>query len=527
MKKSFFVSVVFMVLSLMILPVAGKMVNSGKEQITITEEVLSGSSSAAAGVTLQMESYWDRYLFWNTEYTIGSGEEAKSDFTFSSEEVKWDRRERKDIYAYLMAGAGFGSAATYTSMALHPEDFPFPEMIRAVAERTAAGESHTETIRIGDYAETYSVDIGIEGSSVEYKGDSNENVAFLTDFFHISTAEDRMKLTTEKDQEGTLISVNSQMAADGEEITLTGASAFGETGCYYAYNCEALATGKTMERGQNSGIFYLPFRQEEGWLEVEVTQIRKVCDLPAGELPEGMLLDEAEGFLYLVVRGEDVHRLYIYTLEEEFPKPAQEIVIRPGGMSAGENSMHSSQLWSEEKSLFPALRQITKEDGGLMITWSDNGFAFITKQEGQYRLWADGKFPDILGQEEESVTEKPFPGSYGCVFDGKRLVLAAFEGWKSLNTVVAAYDETGEIYCGLYRHSDSSELYQEAEPKAYYEGQILPVGQEHQTFWWDRYSGELYLEGTDTAIRSLELKEAGKYEQAENYEYAAMEQSQK
>lgn len=494
-----------MMLSLILLPLAGIVVNKGKEQIIITEEVLAGNPSAAAGVTLRTASHWDNHLFWDTEYTIGSGEEAKSDFTFSSEAVKWSRRERKDAYVYTMAGAGFGSAMTYTGMALHPEEFPFPEIIRAAAERTAPGETHTETVRIGDYAANYSLDFGIEGSSVEYEGDNNENVAFLTKFFHISTAEDRMKLTTEKDREGNLIGINSQLI--GGEITLTGASAFGETGCYYAYNCEEIATGEIADRGQNSGIFYLPFRQEEGWIGVDVTQVRKVCDLPAGELPEEMLLGEENGCLYLVSRGEDGHWLHVYTLEGESPKPIQELEIRPGELPKGESGAGVFHA-GNGKSLFPEIRQITEEDGGLMITWSDNGFAFVTKQEEQYRLWCGGTFPDILGQEEEYITEKPFPEEYGCIFDGKRLVLAAFEAWESLNTIVTVYDETGEIYCGRYSHSGNEDLYGEAVQKAYYEGRILPLGQDNHYFGWDRFSGEMYLEETDTVIRSLELEDA-------------------
>ena len=87
-------------------------------------------------------------------------------------------------------------------------------------------------------------------------------------------------------------------------------------------------------------------------------------------------------------------------------------------------------------------------------------------------------------------------------------MLAAFEAWESLNTIVTVYDETGEIYCGRYSHSGNEDLYGEAVQKAYYEGRILPLGQDNHYFGWDRFSGEMYLEETDTVIRSLELEDA-------------------
>lgn len=509
MKKGAWAALLIMALSLAALPPAWKKVSSGSEEIVITQEVLSGDPSAAGGITLETATHWDGHLLWETAYTIGSGEQAKSDFTFSSEEVRWNRLERKNAYVY--STAGYGSAATYSGTAVNPEDFPFPEITQAAADRTKPGETHTETVRTGDYVDLYPLDFGIDGSSVEYGGDYNENVRYLTELFHISTGEDYMEITTEKNGEGTLIAVSSQMVSDEEasRFAIAGASAFGEAGFYYAYECENSVDGRVADRGQNSGIFYQPFGQEDGWLSVDVTEMRKVCGIPERTIPEAMLLDGENGRLYLEVRGEEAYRLCIYRLDGDIPVLTQDIPIRRNdilteGAAAGEKIMWNENI--EDYSARPVLRQIQKEGDNLLITWSDNGFAFVVREgqeEGGYNLWCNGTFPDYLEQDRKVVGEKPFPGENGCVFDGERLVLAAFEDWMSVNALVAVYREEGEIYCGLYRHSGAAD---EDESNLYlYENRILPQGQANWRYFWDGLTGELYREGSDTPVRPLKI----------------------
>nr|WP_296488252.1 hypothetical protein [uncultured Acetatifactor sp.] len=511
MKKSAWAALSIMILSLIVLPFAGRKVNGEREGIVITQEILSGDPAAAEGITLELATHWNGHLLWNTEYTIGSGEQAKSSFTFSSEEVRWNRMERKRAYVHHLAGAGYGSAATYTGAAVNPEDFPMSEIIQAAAGRTNPGETHMEMVRIGDYAELYPLDFGMEGGSVEYGGDYNENVRYLTELFHISTGEDHVEITTEKNGEGTLTAVSSRMASDEEALrfAIAGTSAFGEAGCYYAYECESSADGRVADRGQNSGIFYQPFERGDGWVSVDVTRMRKVCGIPEQTIPEGMLLDQENGRLYLEVRGEEEYRLCIYRLDGENLILTQDIPIRRNDILTEDAAAGEKIMWNEnieDYSARPVLRQIQKEGDNLLITWSDNGFAFVVsraQEDGRYDLWCSGTFPDYLEQDLKMVGEKPFPEGNGCVFDGERLVLAAFEDWMSVNALVAVYGEAGEIYTGLYRHSGATDM--DESDFQLYEHRILPQGQANWRYFWDGYLGELYREGSDTPVRPLKI----------------------
>lgn len=87
-------------------------------------------------------------------------------------------------------------------------------------------------------------------------------------------------------------------------------------------------------------------------------------------------------------------------------------------------------------------------DGGILFTWNDNNFSFVEKAEG---------------------VQNPFPRENACLFDGKRLVLAAFENWDDMAVRLVVYNREGQLYCGSYRSSQDGEFFGD-EPG------ILPQG---------------------------------------------------
>ena len=66
MRKSLWVAFFWMGLALVGIPLAWALVDSGKERILITEEVLGGDPEAASGVTLRVASHWSGNLLWDT-----------------------------------------------------------------------------------------------------------------------------------------------------------------------------------------------------------------------------------------------------------------------------------------------------------------------------------------------------------------------------------------------------------------------------------------------------------------------------
>ena len=159
----------------------------------------------------------------------------------------------------------------------------------------------------------------------------------------------------------------------------------------------------------------------------------------------------------------------------------------------------------------PQLAAMTREEGGILLTWSDNFFAFVTEGE-QCRLWCSGRFPDCqdadgadsMGWGIGRDGDDPFPWERECLFDGERLVLAAMNGWTSVDVRLAVYGRDGEAYSGLYRHSgEAADLLYGSHQQG-----IMLQGRDFRDWMWEGYRNlprEISVQGTGEAMKPLEL----------------------
>lgn len=441
MKKSLLLSLFVMGLAVFSLPAALIAVDSGKERIQISEEVLSGNPAEAAGVTLKIPSHWGKHLLWDTEYTIGSGKQAKSRFSFSSHPVYWSVPEEKvngslrmEIDAALArAFLGTGYAASSETMGWENTFY----------------EKYTEIVRIADYSPSFPLSLEVEWYSVKYEGDYNEACNYLRDFFHISAAEDQMEVTVERKEQGTTVAVH--FIENDEQVSIVDVAADDKgEGFYYAYCLENAETGEWADRGQNMGIFYFPYWVQEPFLHIDPTQVKRLCDYPANAVPLRMLVDSEEEILYLAVREKEDYYLLIYQLEDKIPILMQQIPISRDNLST---ILANSE--EDEDILSPSsFCRMLLVDGGVLMTWEDNRFAFIARENGQYRLWCSSVFPKNV----EKNSDSPFPIEQVCLFDGKKLILAAYENWYSTNVLLSVYDEQEQTYSGRYVHSGQQDI---------------------------------------------------------------------
>lgn len=469
MRKSLIVSWILAGITVVLFPLALWRVNEGKNRITVTEEVLWGNPAEAEGVTLELPSHWGGQLLWNTRYTIGSSEGARSEFAFSSAATGWGLPETETeagIHFTLSAGfeVVYGDGAG--SIVFDFDQTSYAPMVSRAAERTKPGEERTERMRIGDYIPYCPLTFQIEGHSVSYQGDYEKKQEYLTEFFHISTEEDKAEITVEKDGQGNIVSVRGQAVPDGEGVIIANAAADGGEGIYFCYCLENAETGEIADRGEERGIFYFPYEEtENGFWNMDLQQVRKICDFPGDMIPVQMRIDREKGNLYLIVRKKEDYSLLIYRRTEEALAFMQQIPV-------GRNCLLSENPESKGVpggSLPYAFCSLSVEDGGLLMTWKDNRFSFVAEEEGQYRLWCDGVFPAYGAQNESD--SRPFPREQVCVFQGDRLVLAAYEGWRSMNVLLAVYDRQAQVYAGRYVHSGSGNedvayvVYEGTEPQ--------------------------------------------------------------
>lgn len=427
MKKSLILSLFMMSLAVFSLPAALILADSGKEKILISEEILSGNPAEAEGIVLRIPSHWGRQLLWDTEYNIGEGM-TESRFTFSSPQVVWKGPE-----AGVYAGIGFQMngdfSETYAPGSTSSDwEYGYDEMINSVAERTESGEKHTEILRFGDYSSNYPLIFVVEGANVSYEGDYRNGCDYLRDFFHIQTAEDSAEVTVERNGQGDIINASVRHLNRDEDVVILNAAADGGEGIYFVYCLRNANTNDYADRGQNRGIFYFPYeKQESGFRKVDMTQVRKLQDFPGEIIPLEILADDEGEFLFLVAEDEEGCSLFVYRLEGELPILIQQVPVKTG---------HSSFC------------KMSLEAGGILLTWNDNSFSFVAEENGQYRQWCSGTFPE---------SSNPFPREQVCIFDGVRLTLAAYENWYGLNVLLAVYDEQAQTYSGRYVHSGNED----------------------------------------------------------------------
>ena len=543
MKKSLITAFIFTILALISLPFALLKINAGKNQITITQEILRGDPAAAAGITLQVRAHWNRHLLWETEYTTGSEKGAQSKFAFSEKEISWGRD------AVVTAGISFPTENRFygdtDEFGLEAEEKPFSKIIRAAAEKISnENAGHSEIVQIEDFYKYYPVVFEITGHSTYYLGDYNEANKYLTEYFHIPTGKDQLKITVKEDRKNKIFSFEGTILPQKGKFVITGAQFIGENGIYYIYCLTDTETTEGVDRGQNTGIFYFPFKEDQGFWKIDCTKVEKLCEFPYDFTPLKITMDQEEETLFLLARKNKEYRVFIYHKAEKGLILTQELAIcqkekffSEAAISALEENLpelfseeiadstpeegNLPELFSEgttdstpeegnlpesfskgeakypnekEKDLIlPQVCEMVLKDNSILITWNNGWFSFLTQEENGYQIWCEAKFPET--SEEKETGGMPFPWEHTCIFNREKLVLAAFENWYSLNIVLAVYQKQEEVYVGFYRHS-AENITATNDIK----GKLQPQGARV----WKPYS-EWYWDNTGEIVEPLEI----------------------
>lgn len=432
MKKTLISFFVAAGLIIFLLPAAFIAVEGKKDQVIITQEVLFGDPGAASGITLAIASHWNRHLLWNTEYTIGEEKTTKSKFTFSGKSILWgwERGTNANFYFGTAKSAienGKNSSVACTESA-------FPEIANKVAYRTRDSK-YSEIVSIAEYYEVYPLIFRTEGSMAKYHCDRG-TTKYLSELFHISPAKDRLEVVVEKNSDGRPSLIQQRIVREDLPVFLVNLSAEAQDGIYYTYRLEAGNREENIDRGQNSGIFFIPCRGEGEARQIELLEMKRSCEFLSDVVPLELKLNKSGDILYLSAKSKGGYSLFVYQLDGEVHLK-QEICL--------ENIRDTSNYC-----------QMSLVDGGVLLTWNDNQFSFVEEEEGEYFWWCSGIFPQTMGELSEEGVQNPFPRENVLSFDGTRLVLAAFENWENMEIRLVVYNREGELYCGRYKNSQDN-----------------------------------------------------------------------
>ncbi len=482
MKKSLGMFILLSIAGLCIFPLAFRAVDSGKGQIVVTETTVEGDVAEAEGISVEIGTHWKGKLLWNTVYRPGHVAEAVSSFDFSGQGTEWSSSnprmwsssftdsgevtEWRDLStAYVdiqVATVNFGTARSVGSAGSTEQsmdEMPYSKLLQEAADRTAAGESSTVALRLGDYYDCYSLDFYVAGRDgrLYYENSWQEAAA---DFFRIPIPEgQKLEVAVQKDDEGKVIDVHCK--GIGERCDLAVTSAVSASGYYFAYYLERssdFSAGAEIDFGEQYAIYWLPCEEQvkrnSRESEADIGGLQKAVLLPEGAAPVTMKLDGEEQLLFVLARQKGQYIVLTYSVEKAELTLLSQLEL-PDTELAAENA-------EEDSTDFYGFRRMTVKDNGILLTWQDNRFAFIARDGMECRLWCTDIFP-VEAKEHPEFSKEPsyayvdyesaFPYENAFEFDGARLALAAHERWGSLDSRLLVYKEGRLVYSGYYQYS--------------------------------------------------------------------------
>ena len=213
MKAAVPVLVILALLSALLLTGASAALAQDCDKVVLTETVLAGDTSRAAGLSVTASSHCRDHLLWESRFSVGRLEELETDFSLSQEEVLDGYRTSDfagDCLSLSFFEGGISSSGSLEDAVA--EDVMLQSIFalaKDVASRAEPGGEHTETVDLAAYYEyvpLYADLYGIPGVTPEKE---LALTRLLQDYFRIPVPEGwLLEITVETLSDGSLCSVS-------------------------------------------------------------------------------------------------------------------------------------------------------------------------------------------------------------------------------------------------------------------------------------------------------------------------------
>lgn len=426
MKRAVCVAIFFLMLGPAAFIAAGLLADSQCEGIVITESTIYGDPETASGLSFRVTAQWQDYLVWDTTYCVGSGD-TESEFSFYPYKKDWQEPISANFELWMPLQWGM-VRTNGPSLSFDPEGSYLPEVVRAVMERTAPGESHTETVRLRDYYEYYPLRFSLDRNDLNVRYNDDER-KFYADFFHVPVPEwMTLQITLEKNDAGDVAALDcgSECYVEFSQVFV-----FGQDGCFFVYYPDDGTGSGVAQTGADPGIYYVPYLMGTYSNSIDPEQTHMLYELPPGLIPVDMELNEARGELYLATKEGQDYYLNVYQTDQKSSVQKQKLFVRS---VSGETGEEGNPFWV----------RMSVRDEGVLMTWRDGSFAFAASGEEGMELWC-------LSQHPGSAVN--FPSEHDWAFDGDRLALISLTDWTGLDVELAVF-QSGELsWYGICSHS--------------------------------------------------------------------------
>lgn len=407
------------------------------DDVIITETVLQGDTAWAQGRTIHLTTLWNQHLCWDLDYTIGGDYAVDSYF---EQEYERDVDHGLGVFSSY-ACVNFGASGTEMKLS---GDRGYAPLFRSIAERTADGTEHTETIRLADYLKYYPLEVELYYHKDEYYYDNYEGTdlfdyingdadagkkteieRFINENFAVPVGEDdTAEITVAKDNNGTIYQVGMNLI-NGNVTDLTGVIT--ESGLYFwteSYNDDGCTVVGGCESLYGPGVYLIPWK-------VTGTSGTRTVVAPDVEKCRLVYPMDADTRLYITETAWDETQLRFVTWEDGWfrytaldTKTAQVVAQIDLLEKAYGEDMWLSWAWSDEA-------VCTQIGDTLVLLWDQNG-------EVSY------EFSVPAGENDNFLAE--FKSEYDAItYDGEKLLMVIVSLWwhEAAEFTVCGYDREG------------------------------------------------------------------------------------
>ncbi len=452
MKRSAFLALALAALSVGLVIAAHGYLLGTADRVDFRETVYAGDASAVEGVTLTARQSAGRQLYWDSTLPLAAPERASTSFTARSlkkPEENWYVPSGLRMY-FTLGGVGysFGESGVDTdglqrAYWLHWDGEA--EAILAVAERTGAGETRRETLRIRDYTEYIPliVDLDFGEATVVYwhdtfysAGDMQDDLARrFNGYFRFPVPEDA-ELTVEvtKNSRGMVTELRTESNVENNDLDTDSVVTDGK--CWFTVqgigdkdlDFSAVPGGR--------GLYCLPFTPRDdarNAVNVDFDAMHVAFPLREDEYPVA-LYDGENGMLLLALRTEEGADLVMLDTETE-------------------RVLQRFTLFGEE---------IEDANGWVFCPRGNQLYAACDTRVQYYERGADGFYTLLLDAPNGAKNVLPEETAYrtyltpsALAWDGERLavVTASTSGSRYDHgnaagaLLLTVYDQTGLRYC--------------------------------------------------------------------------------
>ena len=451
MKRSAFLTLALAALSAGVIVAAHGLLLGTANRVDFRETVYAGDRSAAEGVILTARQSAGRQLYWDSALPLAAPELARTSFTARSlKKPEEHRYVPSGLRMYFPLGGGsyqFGGGVDAAALRGGFSEYPAAavEAILAAAERTGAGETHRETLRIRDYMDDMpllvDLDLG-EWTAVCWQdmfysaGDIQDALTQrFNEYFRFPVPEDAtLAVEVTKNSHGMVTGLRTE--SDPDRNALDADSVVTDGKCWFTVQSIDGAALDFSGVPGGRGLYCLPFTPREGGknaVDVDFDAMHIVYPLREDEYPVALYGDE-NGALLLALRTES--GVELVTLD-----------------CASETVLQRTELFSGE----------VHESGGWVFCTRGNWlYAACDTRVRCYERGADGVYTPLLDAPngaknvlpEEIAYRTDLPPS-ALAWDGERLaaVTASTSGSRydrgnaAGALLLTVYDQTGLRYC--------------------------------------------------------------------------------